>query len=82
MKTNLPSEELRLLKRSIHGSGLLGVVLPIFAAFVLKEESKTAVAVGFALLVFAAIHLSYLRRLEKKLNTQTEQGTSEVGAHL
>jgi hypothetical protein len=69
MKTTAIPSELRLLKRSISGSGLFGILLPFYAKYVLKDESSVAIVVGFALMIFAAIHLSYLRRLEKKLAT-------------
>jgi hypothetical protein len=40
----------------------------IFAKGVLKEESVAVSAVGFALVAFAGIQLTYLTRLEKKLS--------------
>jgi hypothetical protein len=67
MKITTPIEDLRLLKRSISGSGVFGILLLIYPVFT-HEESKICSIVGSTLMVFAAIHLSYLRRLEKKLN--------------
>lgn len=63
------ASELRLLRRSIGGSGLLGLLAPAFAKFVLKDEAavETAGTLGFIWFVFALIHLSYLQRVEKKL---------------
>ena len=67
MKTAAVPSELRLLKRSISGSGIFGLLLPLYAKFVLKEETSIAAAMGFTLMIFAVIHLSYLWRLERKL---------------
>lgn len=67
MPTDKIPRELKVLKRSLSCSGLLGILLPVFAKYVLKEDTAIAAALGTTLLTFAAIHLSYLRRLEKKL---------------
>jgi hypothetical protein len=70
------SEEFRLLKRSISASGILGLLLPAYAHFAMKGESEIVSFAGFTLLVFSAIHLSYLRRLEKRLRANGQANHS------
>lgn len=66
-----PHQALKLLKRSVAGSGVLGILLPPFAYVTFQNEPSpdipVSAAIGFTLMVSSVVHLSYIRRLERAL---------------
>jgi hypothetical protein len=67
MKTTPVPQELQILRWSVHGCGVFGILFPLFGTFVLKKDPAVVSSAGFALVAFAGVQLTYITRLQKKL---------------
>ncbi len=68
---NETKSSLRLLRRNLSATILLGLLLPLFTIAVLKEDATTVSLVSVVIIFLSVINLGYLKKIESALNRES-----------